>query len=330
MITYNILNYKRFEYLSDVDVDVIIDVYVGDNLIRKSEVSIKSGANHFTEIANDYDDKKVVIYDKSTNDKYCEFIMNGTNNILNEFNEFKGVYSDKLTELYIDLLKKSLIDYVDLDNSGDHDKIEGRNLFPSERAKTMVGLKALNNIEYCINEINRYNIDGDFIETGVWRGGATIFMKALSDIFNMNKKVWVADAFELVFPLSEHPDDGDEWQQREWLELKVTLEEVQNNFRKYNVLDENVKFLKGWFKDTLNTPEIDKISLLRLDGDMYSSTMQSLNALYPKLQKGGYIIIDDYFALDECKKAVEDYRKVYNITEDIIRVNWACVYWKKR
>jgi len=193
----------------------------------------------------------------------------------------------------------------------------------------MIGLKALNNIEYCINQINKYNIDGDFIEAGVWRGGATIFMKALSDIFNMNRKVWVADAFEKTFPKSEYEIDDDVVWQSSWNPLKVTLSEVIENFKKYNVLDENVKFLKGWFKDTLVTSEIEKLSLLRLDGDMYSSTIQTLDALYFKLEVGGFIIIDDYNALNESKTAVDDFRKKNNITEEILKVNWACVYWKK-
>jgi len=323
---YNIVSANKFEYTSDKDVEVIIEIYIDNNLFRKSEVSVKSGMNHFTKIVNEYDDKKIVIYDKYTNDKYHEFIMNGTNNILNEF---EGIYFDKSTKLYIDLLKKSLIDYVDLKNSGKHDKIEGRNLYPSEKSKTMIGLKALNNIEYCINQINKYNIDGDFIEAGVWRGGATIFMKALSDIFNMNRKVWVADAFEKTFPKSEYEIDDDVVWQSSWNPLKVTLSEVIENFKKYNVLDENVKFLKGWFKDTLVTSEIEKLSLLRLDGDMYSSTIQTLDALYFKLEVGGFIIIDDYNALNESKTAVDDFRKKNNITEEILKVNWACVYWKK-
>jgi len=125
---YNIVSANKFEYTSDKDVEVIIEIYIDNNLFRKSEVSVKSGMNHFTKIVNEYDDKKIVIYDKYTNDKYHEFIMNGTNNILNEF---EGIYFDKSTKLYIDLLKKSLIDYVDLKNSGKHDKIEGRNLYPS-------------------------------------------------------------------------------------------------------------------------------------------------------------------------------------------------------
>lgn len=327
MITYEIENFNRFNYQSDTDVEVILEITSEEkSFFRQSNLLLKSNINYFTEIKDDYTDKTVVFYDKSKKEKFLEFILPGEKrNIINHNFDY-----NKITRLYIDLLKKSLIDYIDLDNSGRHDKIEGRNLYPTNASKTMIGLKALNNIEYCINQINMYNIEGDFIETGVWRGGATIFMKALSDIFSMNRQVWVADAFEESFPKSDNSIDIDEeWQRNVYDPLKVTLAEVTENFKKYNMLDENVRFLKGWFKDTLDTPEIKKLSLLRLDGDMYSSTMQSLITLYPKLQKGGYIIVDDYYSLDECRTAVNDYRKTYNITEEIIRVNWQCVYWKK-
>lgn len=241
--------------------------------------------------------------------------------------KIENSYDEKIIELYIDLLKKSLIDFIDLNNDGDHDKVEGKGLYPTDATKTMIGLRALNNIEYCINDINKNKIEGDFIEAGVWRGGATIFMKALSDIFGMNRTVFVADAFENIFPVDSYTDEC--WHDSYFDPLSVSLDVVKNNFRKYNVLDDNVKFLKGWFKDTLDTPDIKKISLLRLDGDLYSSTMDTLNALYSKVEIGGYIIVDDYNALPQSKQAIDSYRKQHNITAEMFVVNWACVYWKK-
>lgn len=94
-------------------------------------------------------------------------------------------------------------------------------------------------------------------------------------------------------------------------------------------MDEHVKFLKGWFKDTLPNAPISKLSLLRLDGDMYESTMDAITVLYPKLSIGGYLIVDDWGAVAGCKKAIEDYRKENNITEPIIEIDWTGVYWRK-
>lgn len=327
MIKYNIKSNDTFYYTSHKDLDIIINVYErNDKIYYSDNIQMKSGINYYTKVNNDWTNKKVEIIDKNKNEKILEFILQGKIN--DELLNHSIDYNNKTTNLYIDLLKKSLIDYIDLDNNDKHDKIEGKDLYPSKASKTMIGLRALENIEYCINEINKNEIEGDFIETGVWRGGATIFMKALSDIFNMNKKVWVADSFEGL-PKSDNNIDNDFFHNESKNGLIVPLKEVKNNFKKYNLLDNNVKFLKGWFKDTLNTKDIDKLSLLRLDGDMYSSTMQSLNYLYPKLQIGGYIIIDDYYSVKECKIAIDEYRKKFNINEDMIRINWACVYWKK-
>ncbi len=199
------------------------------------------------------------------------------------------------------------------------------------KAETMVGLKRLENIEICINDILVNKVEGDFIETGVWRGGAVIFMKALLKTFGVeDRRVFVADSFEgLPKPDIDKyfHDIGDKHHQ--WNALSIGEEIVRNNFIKYDLLDDNVVFLKGWFKDTLKIAPIEKLSLIRLDGDMYESTMDALIPLYPKLSVGGYIIVDDYNAVAGCKAAIMDYRKIHNITDEIISIDTLAVYWKK-
>lgn len=198
-------------------------------------------------------------------------------------------------------------------------------------ADTMIGLKRMDNIEFCIQRIIEDKIQGDFIETGVWRGGATIFMRALLRAYEVTDKiVWVADSFEgLPKPNHElyNADKGDKHYLKK--ELAVSLDIVKRNFEKYGLLDDKVKFLKGWFKDTLPTAPIQSLSLLRLDGDMYESTMDGLVNLYPKLSVGGYIIIDDWGAVPACKQAVSDYRNRHQILERIEEIDWGGVYWRK-
>ena len=111
--------------------------------------------------------------------------------------------------------------------------------------------------------------------------------------------------------------------------MSISVETVQSNFAKYDLLDGQVRFLKGWFKDTLATAPINKLAILRLDGDYYESTMDALVALYPKLSVGGYLIIDDYVAMDACAKAVQDYRHLHNITDPIEEAGWSIRFWKK-
>jgi O-methyltransferase len=198
-------------------------------------------------------------------------------------------------------------------------------------ADTMIGLKRLENIEYCVGEVLKDKIPGDFIETGVWRGGATIFMKALLKASNItDRRVWVADSFEgLPRPNEEKyaADKGDKL--FSYKILAVSQEMVAKNFEKYDLLDDNVKFLKGWFKDTLPTAPIQQLAVVRLDGDLYESTMDGLVNLYPKLSKGGFIIIDDWGAVKACQQAVIDYREKHGITEEIFTIDWTGAYWRK-
>jgi len=200
------------------------------------------------------------------------------------------------------------------------------------QGETMIGRSRLDNLHMCIREAIRRGVPGDLIETGVWRGGATIFMRgALKAYRQTHRKVWVADSFEgLPRPNSEkYPADA---QNGFWTHdlFSVSKEAVERNFERYGLLDHHVAFLQGWFRDTLPTAPIDRLAVLRLDGDMYESTIDALSSLYPKLSSGGYVIVDDYGAVPECRKAVDDYRAEHGITERIQTVkDWqdSCVYW---
>jgi O-methyltransferase len=208
------------------------------------------------------------------------------------------------------------------------DKQAGR-IWPGY-ADTMIGLKRLDNLQSCVETVIREKVAGDLIEAGVWRGGACIFMRAILAAWAIeDRKVYVADSFEgLPKPDVERfpADQGDKHHTHSF--LAVSQDEVENNFRRFGLLDDQVVFLKGWFKDTLPNAPIKKLAILRLDGDMYGSTMDALRNLYPKLSPGGFCIIDDY-ALEGCRKAVDDFRAEQNIQAEIQAVDWSCFYWRK-
>lgn len=221
-------------------------------------------------------------------------------------------------------LDKNDYDFI-LNNKPYHSHISwGKSSF------TLISWEGIEFLEQVINNVK--NIDGDFIETGVWRGGMCILAKTCFNNLNLNRKVFVADSFEgLPKPDAKYPhDSGDQHYLSEY--LKVSETEVKSNFELFNCLDDNVIFLKGWFKDTLTTSKIEKLSVLRLDGDMYESTIDALNNLYSKLSIGGYCIIDD-FEHKGCKEAINDFRKKHNITEEIKKVspnvNDEIHYWIK-
>jgi O-methyltransferase len=194
----------------------------------------------------------------------------------------------------------------------------------------MIGLRRLNNLQFCMERVIADEIPGDVIECGVWRGGAAIFMRAvLAARGDNSRRVWVADSFQgLPKPDPKHPADrGDE----HWTKdaLAVSHEEVKRNFSRYNLLDQQVRFLPGWFNETLPTAPIERLSVLRADGDMYGSTTDILTSLYPKLSVGGFAIIDDYGAVPACRAAVEDYRAEHGISEPIERIDWTGVFWQR-
>jgi O-methyltransferase len=271
-------------------------------------------------------------------------------------------------EMYLDLLKKSLTRYSFPET---HKKVESRravrrkpltwalypvinpllakenvSLFmespfdPAARnegkdwpadAETMVGLKRLENLQYCITQVLKKNIPGDLIETGVWRGGASIFMRAVLKAYGeRNRIVWVADSFEgLPKPDGRFQQDQGDKHWKSNSVLGVSLEQVKTNFARYSLLDDQVRFLPGWFKDTLPAAPIQQLAILRLDGDMYSSTTNAIEALYPKLSPGGYLIVDDYGSTPPCRQAVDDFRAKHQITEPLQKIDWTGVFWEK-
>ncbi len=252
--------------------------------------------------------------------------------------------ADDPKELYIDLMKKILCNTIYEDQSSavfsGHRIKKNIPYHPIRRengldwpavAHTMIGMKRLNHIHECAKVILNENIPGDFIETGVWRGGAVILMRAILKAYgDTHRLVWAADSFEgLPKPnVDLYPKDRG-FDLSGFNELAVSLDEVKRNFEKYELLDEQVVFLKGLFSKTLKDAPLTAIALLRLDGDLYESTMDALTHLYPKLSAGGYVIIDDY-KIPPCRAAVKDYRSLCNIEEQMIAIDQDAIYWRKK
>ncbi|MFB4162158.1 TylF/MycF family methyltransferase [Geomicrobium sp. JSM 1781026] len=240
---------------------------------------------------------------------------------------------------YLELLKRAILfeiwqeyetDLAWWNHGFDRERHQKGEIWP-QIAHSMIGRYRMNNLQGCMTSVVKDNIPGDFIETGVWRGGACIFMSGFLDVMGItDRNVWVADSFEgLPKPNEEkYPKDkGDTHHTVDY--LRVSLEDVKHNFNKYDLLNDNVHFLKGWFKDTLPSAPIEQLAILRLDGDLYESTMDSLNNLYDKVSPGGYIIIDD-FILPGCNAAIMDYRAEHHITEPLIPIDSMSVYWRKK
>jgi O-methyltransferase len=194
----------------------------------------------------------------------------------------------------------------------------------------MMGRKCLDNVEYCIERILADGIPGDLIETGVWRGGGTILMRGLLAAHGVTDRVvWVVDSFA-GFPPARLPQDGTlDYTAIMRSDEAISLEEVKALFERYGLLDDQVRFLKGWFRDTLPNAPIERLALVRLDGDMYESTMDALEPLYDKVSPGGYVIVDDYFSCPPQGEAVRDFRRRRGITDEIAPIDGQAVFWRK-
>jgi O-methyltransferase len=213
------------------------------------------------------------------------------------------------------------------ENPDDMPRVEGR-VWPST-AHTMIGQKRLDNIQRCMEDVLDRDVPGDFIETGVWRGGATILMRAVLKARDVtDRRVWVADSFAgLPRPnRAKYPADAKSDLHKK-SQLAIPLEQVQANFRRYGLLDDQVRFLKGFFAETLPHAPIERLAVVRLDGDMYESTMDAISSLYPRLSVGGYLIVDDYGCIPACRQAIHDYRDANGIADEIHPVDWTGVYW---
>ena len=176
-----------------------------------------------------------------------------------------------------------------------------------------------------INYIYKNDIEGDFVECGVFMGGSAMMisfaMREFDKINNSSKNLWLYDTFEGMANPTIH--DENILNEKATTELKnktkkenskdiwaySSIDYVKQNIKKTNIKLERVKYIKGLVEKTLIKDKPKKISLLRLDTDFYESTKIELEELYPLLETGGIIIIDDYGHWKGCKKAVDEYFK---------------------
>lgn len=255
--------------------------------------------------------------------------------------ESEAETTERTSKLYLDLIEHCLSNTIYEDPYFDWAKrgatrIYDRTMRQSGRdwptcAHTMIGCERLHNLRDLAEQILAEDIPGDFMETGVWRGGACILLRAVLKAHGVtDRRVFAADSFEgLPKPdVALYPADaGDNHHSFE--ELAVSLDRVKANFAKYELLDEQVVFLKGWFKDTLPAAPIEKLALLRLDGDMYQSTIEALRCLYDRVAPGGFVIVDDYGCVTGCRQAVDDFRSEHGISEPIRDIDGWGVFWRK-
>jgi hypothetical protein len=238
---------------------------------------------------------------------------------------------------YLDLMRDSLIGRLNedpplpaskVDAYYDHVREQGWD-WPST-APSMIGAKRMNNLRNECERVIRENIPGDFMETGVWRGGACIMMRAVLSAYRItDRRVIAADTFAGPPPPSKQITADSGFTLHVYRDFIVPLAQVKASFSRYGLLDEQVVFLEGLFKDTLPKAPIEALAVLRLDGDTYESTMDGLVNLYRKLSSGGALIVDDYYLFEAQRKAVDEFRAEHGIADPIIQIDDFGGYWIK-
>ena len=257
-----------------------------------------------------------------------------------------GPEQESLRVAYLELLKLTLCDLAGAGTvsigrtksgrpftrelAGEQLKLRSAGLDWPLTGLTMIGLSRLDDLQACVESVVRDDVPGDLIEAGAWRGGAAILIRATLDSLGAgDRSVWVADSFA-GFPVPDtegYPVDSE--RDLHTIDfMAVPLEEVRAHFARFG-LEEGVRFVPGLFQETLPRLRGRRWSLVRLDGDTYESTWVALSSLYPGLAAGGYLLVDDYKLIEECRRAVDDFRREHGISEPLEEVDWNSVRWRR-
>ncbi len=245
--------------------------------------------------------------------------------------------TDRLRAAYLDLMRDSLIGRLNEDPPLPASKVDGYKYdhrefgwdWPSQ-APSMIGARRMNNVRSECERVLKAGVPGDFMETGVWRGGACIMMRAVLMAYGVtDRRVIAANSFAGFPPPSPGVEADATFHLHTFSDFAVSLDQVKWAFARYGLLDEQVVFLEGLFKETLPLAPVERLAVLRLDGDMYESTMDGLVNLYRKLTIGGTLIADDYFLFECQRRAVDEFRVAYRVVDPIIQIDDYGGYWIK-
>ena len=319
---------------------------VSEGIAATFDVQVNECAPGVDRFVRDLQDRRLVeAYDAAAGEtvlrrRYLDLLARALTNLIYPEHELRIAYLEQHPPSGDDVNEQRLlrdIRYSDAEMFRDLVEAKREGLVWRRRvtrdSHTMVGLRRLENLERCAARVFADGVPGDFLEAGACQGGASIFLRALQMAYGeSHRTTWVADSFEGLPPPS-HPVDverfpGDFSEAREpW--LAASLRSVQDNFRTYDLLSDGVRFVPGWFAESLPAAPVGHLAILRLDADLYSSTYDVLSTMYDRVSVGGYVVIDDYWAFQACRMAVHDFLAERGIEPRLRRIDWAAVFWRK-
>lgn len=301
---------------------------------EKAEAAAKKKGEDAEEAANKRTEEKEALIKTLLEE------VEGKTELANE----RALASSQVTKEYLDLLRNTITGtaYASIENAvvpgvGNYDTL-GKQAYNANSRRlgadwpsigfSMVGTVRMDGLRTALDTVTNNDVEGDFVECGVWRGGASIFAAGYFDIKGLkNREIWVVDSFDGL-PPARTGHDMSVWSKMDY--LKVSQPTVQMNFESIGVFDpQRIHFVKGYFVHSLPGIQVKKIAVLRMDGDMYESTMDQLFNLYERVSIGGWLLVDDYGVIEDCKKAIHDFREWHGIDDPIIALEDKSVYWVK-
>ena len=214
---------------------------------------------------------------------------------------------------------------------------------PAAHALSMAGQRRIDNAVELLAQAMADEIRGDFIETGVWRGGLSFVAAKTLELAGSLRKAWLCDSFQGIPKATNVAGRKTNRQDASAHTLSIlnnnSLQGVRHSAKLMHVDPERTEYVKGYFDKTLPAlvaarPEL-RFAVIRLDGDTFDSTWAAIGALYPRLEPGGFIIVDDYMDWVGCRDAITKYRADHAIVDPIFFVAHAQdeltrgIYWRK-
>lgn len=183
------------------------------------------------------------------------------------------------------------------------------NLFIAEvlENRKMINIEQAMNIYHLLSQVILLNIPGDVVELGCNDGRTAVIMQKTLSKYDSNKKMYLYDSFKGL--PSKHIKDGNTYFMEGW--CKKPINSVRKTFEKFGFSGKLPHIIPGWFKDTIPQKLPSKIAFSHLDSDFYTSIIESLNGIYPRLSKGAIVIVDDY-GTSKTNKKIE---KIINLNK---------------
>jgi O-methyltransferase len=178
-------------------------------------------------------------------------------------------------------------------------------------------------LERLAASVERYGVPGALVDCGAWNGGSTVLLSNGAP----SREAWAFDAFE-AYPgpgALDGPDSAD-WSRK----IIGSDRRVREAFERF-AQPRRLHIVKGLFEDTFpqTASEIGEVAILHADSDWYESVMLTLQTFYPRVSAGGYVVIDDYGWWEGARRAVDEFRRVKNISAPLRWIDASGVYWSK-